>query len=188
MTYGGAYGRKPELVAVQIVAQGVSYNDINTADQEEIVKAKAVRQECYLSCMILHGADNSWYLQLKVDLLNDMTKETNNFPKMIVNTVRLLTNYVAPLRLQHACDPDGKGLAFVQVEGGAPRGSKRDGANKRKINCWHCGGPHYKSECPELKALDEGAQNFNIDVCNKEHNLFLADDGYGLVQKQANRV
>jgi hypothetical protein len=129
--------------------------------------------------MILCSTDNSQYFQLKVDLLK--TKGTNNFPKTIVDTVRLLTDYMAPPKLQRARDPNGKGLAFVQGEGGAPRSPKR-------INCWHCGGPHYKSECPKLKALDKGIQNFNIDDCDKEHNLFLADNGYGLVQKQAKGV
>ncbi len=41
-TYGGTYGCKPGLVAVQLITQGVSYKDIGTADQEEIVKAEAV--------------------------------------------------------------------------------------------------------------------------------------------------
>jgi hypothetical protein len=41
-TYRGAYGHEPGLVVAQLVAQGVSYKDINTADQEEIGKAKAV--------------------------------------------------------------------------------------------------------------------------------------------------
>jgi hypothetical protein len=138
--------------------------------------------------MILRGTDNSWYFQLKVDQLNDLMKGTNNFPKMIVNTVCLLTNYVAPPRLQRAHNPDGEGLAFAQGEGGAPCGPKRDDTNKGKVNCWHCGGPHYKSECPELKALDKGIQNFDIDDCDKEHNLFSAGDGYRLVQKQAKGV
>jgi hypothetical protein len=44
-TYGGVYGRKPGLVVMQLLAQGVSYKDIDTADQEEIVIAKAVCQE-----------------------------------------------------------------------------------------------------------------------------------------------
>ncbi len=138
--------------------------------------------------MILCGTDISRSFQLKIDLLNVMTKGTDNFPKMIVNTVRLLTNYVAPPRLQHAHDPDGKGLAFVEGEGGAPRSPKRDSTNKGKINCWHCSGPHYKSECPKLKVLDKEVQNFNIDDCNEERNLFSADNGYGLVQKQAKGV
>jgi len=59
---------------------------------------------------------------------------------------------------------------------------------KKDIKCFHCNGPHYKSECPELKLLDEGVQNLNIDDCSEEHSLFSADDGYGLVQKQAKGV
>jgi hypothetical protein len=67
--------------------------------------------------------------------------------------------------------------AFVQGEGSALRGPKRDSVNKGKIECWHCGRVHYKNECPKLRALDAGVQNFNINDCNKEHNLFLANDG-----------
>ncbi len=132
-------------------------------------------------CMLLRGANNSRYFQLKVDLSNDMTKETDNFPKTIVETMHLLTNYVPPPRLQHAHNPDGEGLAFIQCKGGASRSPKRDSANK-EVECWHCGGPHYKNKCPELKLLDVGVQNININNCDKEHNLFLANDGYGLIQ------
>jgi hypothetical protein len=173
---------------MQLIAQGVRLQDVDTTDQEEIVKAKAVCRECYLSCMLLRGTDNDRYFQLKVDLSKDMTKGTNNFPKTIFKTMRLLTNYMALPRLQHMHDPDGKGLAFVQGEGGAPCSPKRDSTNKGEINCWHCGGPHYKNECLELRALDEGIQNFSVNDCNEKHNLFLANNSYGLVQKQAKRV
>jgi hypothetical protein len=87
-----------------------------------------------------------------------------------------------------AHNPDGEGLAFVEGEGGTPCGPKRVSANKGKIDYWHCGGPHYKNECPKLKALDTDSQNFNICDCNEEHNLFSANYGYGLVQKQAKGV
>ena len=53
---------------------------------------------------------------------------------------------------------------------------------------WATLGPHFKSECPELKLLDAGIQNLNMDDCDEEHNLFSAADGYGLVQKQAKGV
>jgi hypothetical protein len=81
-------------------------------------------------------------------------------------------------------DPDGKGLAFIQGEGGTLRGPKSKGEGE----CWHCGGPHFKSKCPELKLLGTGVQNLNIDDCSKEHSLFSANDGYGLVQKQVKGV
>ena len=99
---------------------------------------------------------------------NEMTKGADNYLKTTVETMRLLTDYVPPPRLQPVHDPDGKRLAFVE--------------------CWHCGRPHFKSECPELKLLDTGVQNLNIDDCSEEHSLFLADDGNGLVQKQAKGV
>ena len=51
----------------------------------------------------------------------------------------------------------------------------RDGANKGEIKCWHCSSLYYKNECLELKLLDVGVQNLNIDDCDKEHNLFSAD-------------
>ncbi len=100
----------------------------------------------------------------------------------MVETMGMLTDYVPPPRLQHVYDPDGKGLAFIQGKGGASRGPNKD------IKCYHCGGPHYKNECPKLKLLDSGIQNLNIDDCNDEHNLFSANDGYGLIQKQAKGV
>ncbi len=181
-TYGGAYSCKPGLVATELDAQGMKPEDIATADCAAIIKAKEVCRECYLLCMLLRGADNGRYYQFKVDLSNDMTKGTDNYPKTMVETMRMLTDYVPPPRLQHVRDPDDEGLAFIQGEGGASRGPKKD------IKCYHCSGPHYKNECPNLKLLDLGTQNLNIDNCNNEHNLFLANDDYGLVQKQVKGV
>jgi hypothetical protein len=59
-TYGGAYGQEPGLVAVELVAQGMKHEDIDTADRGAIIiKAEEVCHECYLSCMLLHGTNNS---------------------------------------------------------------------------------------------------------------------------------
>jgi hypothetical protein len=188
-TYGGAYSRKPGLVATELVTQGMKPQDVHTADPTDVKKAKEVCRECYLSCMLLRGADNSQYYQLKVDMSNDMTKGTDNFPKTMVETMCILNDYVPPPRLQPVRNADGKGLAFVQGEGGAPRGPKKGSANK-VVECWDCGGLqlHYKNECPELKLLDASMQNIDIDSRNEEHTLFSADDGRGLVQKQATGV
>ncbi len=181
-TYGGAYGCKPGLVVTELVAQGMKPEDVATADRAAIINAKEVCCKCYLSCMLLCEADNGRYYQFKVDLSNDMTKGTDNYPKTMVETMCMLTNYVPPPRLQRVRDPDDKGLAFIQGKGGVSRGPKKD------IKCYHCSGPHFKNECPKLKLWDLDVQNLNIDDCNNEHNLFLADDGYGLVQKQAKEV
>jgi hypothetical protein len=181
-TYGGAYGCKPGLVATELVAQGMKPEDVATADRAAIIKAEEVCHECYLLCMLLRGADNGRYYQFKVDLSNNITKGTDNYPKTMIETMGMLTNYVPLPRLQRVCDPDGEGLAFIQGESGASGGPKKD------IKCYHCGSSHYKNKCPKLKFLDLGVQNLNIDDCNDEHNLFLANDGYGFVQKQVKGV
>jgi hypothetical protein len=67
-TYGGAYGCKPGLMATELVAQGMKPQDVNTPDPADVKKAKEVFHECYLLSMLLRGADNSRYCQLKVDL------------------------------------------------------------------------------------------------------------------------
>ena len=119
-----------------------------------------------------------------MDLWNDMTQGNDNYPKTFVETLRLLTDYVPPPRLHRLRDLGGEGLAFIQGEGGTSHGPE----SKSEVKCWHCGGLHVKSEFPELKLLDTGIQNLNIDDCNNEHNLFSANDGCGLAQKQAKGV
>ena len=106
-----------------------------------------------------------------MDLWNNMTQGNDNYPKTIVETLRLLTDYVPPPRLQRVHDPDGEGLAFIQGDPGTPRGPKKD------VKCFNCNVPHYKADCPELKLLESGIQNLNIGDCEEEHNLFSADDG-----------
>ena len=184
-TYGCVYGCNPGLVATELVAQGVKPEDVATMDCAEIKKVKEVCRNCYLSCMLLRGANNGRYFQLEVDLSNNMMKGTNNFPNTIVKTMCLLTNCTPLPRGKRVHHPDGKGLAFTQGKGGVLRGLKGDSANKVKI-----GELHYKNECPELKLLDMGIQNLNMNNCGKEHTLFSANNGYGygLVQKQTKGV
>ncbi len=52
--------------------------------------------------MILRGSDNSRFYQVKTNLQNGMTKGTNNFPKTVVETTRLLSDYKVPPRHVHA--------------------------------------------------------------------------------------
>jgi hypothetical protein len=60
-TYRGAYGRKPGLVATELIAQGMKPEDVTTADRAAIIKAEEVCRECYFSCMLLRGANNGRY-------------------------------------------------------------------------------------------------------------------------------
>ncbi len=96
-TYGGVYGNKPRLLREQLIKQGVTAADVDKTaanggpDVAKIKKALVVTRECYLSCMILRGSDNSRFYQVKTDLQNDMTKGTNNYPKTVVETTHLLS-------------------------------------------------------------------------------------------------
>jgi hypothetical protein len=102
--------------------------------------------------MLLHGSYNGRYYQFKMDLSNDMTKRTDNNPKTMVETMRILTDYVPPPRLQCVHDPEGEGLAFVQGKGGASRGPKKD------IRCFHCNGPHYKRFFSRVLNFQDGPE------------------------------
>jgi hypothetical protein len=44
----------------------------------KIKKALVVTRECYLSCMILRGSDNSRFYQVKTNQQDDITKGTDN--------------------------------------------------------------------------------------------------------------
>jgi hypothetical protein len=100
-------------------------------------KVEKIFQEEYLLCILLRGADSLRYQKPKKNLAHDMIKGTDNYPKTIVETMRILNNYkdkVLP-RLQQVWESNGDGIAFVQRSSGGHRGSHSKGGN---ITCWHC--------------------------------------------------
>jgi hypothetical protein len=103
-TYGGAYGNEPGLLREQLIKQGVTAADVDKTtansgpNMAKIKKALVVTRKCYLSCMILRGSDNSRFYRVKTNLQNDMTKGTDNYPKTVVKTTRLLSKYKVPPR------------------------------------------------------------------------------------------
>jgi hypothetical protein len=107
-TYGGMYGNKPGLLREQLIKQGVTVMDMDKTttnggpDVAKIKKALVATRECYLSCMILRGSENSRFYQVKTNLQNDMTKGTDNYPKTVVKTTHLLSEYKVPPRHVHA--------------------------------------------------------------------------------------
>jgi hypothetical protein len=154
-TYGGAYGCKPRLLRAQLIKQGVAIGDLDAPDPTEMKKVEEKCCKQYLSCMLFRGADQSRFSKLKDDLLNYMTKRVKNFPRMLVKTLQLMSNYKVPVRAQ--CIREiGKGVAIVQ-----------DGKimSIKDIDCWHCiKKGHYCSDCPDLrvKGIDNGVQNFTF--------------------------
>jgi hypothetical protein len=83
---------------------------------------------------------------------------------MIVDTMRLMSDYKVPKRAPCIQAGGNKGVAFVQ-DGGAGRATAR-AASMAAIDCWHCGKTgHYKSDCPKLKVegVDNGVQNLSVE-------------------------
>ncbi len=186
-TYGGAFGNEPGLIRAELIKRGVTGTNLLTPDSVILKAVTTTCREQYLSAMVLQGSDNSRYYQLKTDLANNMTKGTDNYPKMLVDTMRLITDYKVPPRLQRVQPGGETGVAFVQ-DGG--RGAKKPAGAAtpqiKDITCWHCAKTgHYKTDCPLLQNIDQehGVQNLSIENCYEGHNLFLTDDGCALVQK-----
>jgi hypothetical protein len=108
--------------------------------------------------MLLWGADQSRYSKLKDHLLKNMTKGVDNFPKTMVETLQLMSNYKAPARAQ-CVKENGKGVAFIQ-EGKV--------MNAKDIECWRCSKKgHYKVE-----GADDGIHNFTIKEFDDGHGIF----------------
>jgi hypothetical protein len=66
-----------------------------------------------------------------------MTKGMDNFPKTMVDTIRLISNYKVPPRLQRAQPGGNVGVAFVQ--GGLGVKNPAGAATLiTEVVCWHC--------------------------------------------------
>jgi hypothetical protein len=118
--------------------------------------------------MLLWGADQSRCSKLKDNLSKDITKGVGNFPKTMVKTLQLMSDYKVPAREQ-CIRENSMGVAFMQ-----------DGKvmNAKDIKYWHCSKKgHYQSNCSKLKVegIYDGIQNFTIKEFDDGHGLFLAD-------------
>jgi hypothetical protein len=179
-TYGGAYGCEPGLVRAQLSKQGVALADLDNPDPKELKDAKTMCHEEYLLCMILRGADQSRYAKLKDNLSNDMTKGVDNFPKTIVEAMRLMTNYKVPLWVPRIRAEAGEGVAFVRTGG---RAGEARASSAGTIECWHCGKQgHIKNNCPELAdngGAELAVQHLSVEECDDGHGLLTAQGKVG---------
>jgi hypothetical protein len=98
-TYGGAYGNEPGLIKEQLRKDGVNDSELEHSDYPFNVDCQkwddAVEKcrEEYVLSMILMQANKDRFAQLRCDLVNDMTKHVDNYPKTIVDTARMLSDY-----------------------------------------------------------------------------------------------
>ena len=98
-TYGGAYGNEPGLIKEQLRKDSVDESKLEDAnypfnmDQQKCNDVNEKCREVYLSSMILMQANRDRYAQLRCDLMNDMTKHADNYPKNIVEITRMLNDY-----------------------------------------------------------------------------------------------
>jgi hypothetical protein len=161
--------------------QGVKGVDLDAPDPKELEAAEATCRKEYLSSMVLLGADQSRYAKLKDDLANNMTKGVDNFPKMLVEMMRLMTDYKVPPRAPRVRTGGNKGVAFVQAGGaaGAAGAAAARAGTTAAIEYWHYSKTgHYKSDCPELTGdgAKQGVQNLSIEECDEGHGLLTAQD------------
>ena len=148
-TYGGEWGAEPGLIKMKLEAAGVADPDNPTND--EYTAAKAAAKDDFLGMMFLSGADGNRYWKLREELSNDYAKGANNYPETLDGMLRLLNNYKGPKSTgaNNRVRAGGEGVAFLQDQKG---------------RCWHCGKVgHRKNECPDLKNIEEGTDNLNID-------------------------
>jgi len=172
-TFGGSYGREPGLVKAELIEAGVVDEDKPTS--AELEAAYATCREQYLACMLLRGADNGRYHQLKDDLSNNMSLGKDNYPKTMVETTRLLNEYKVPPRAQRVRE-NQEGVAFVQ-EGKV--------VDVKNVTCYHCQKKgHFRSDCPELQVagVDDGVQNFAIDSVEEDVEIEGTNEGCALIQ------
>jgi hypothetical protein len=148
--------------------------DVDNSDKADLAAAYDTCHEQYLACMLLRGACQARYSQLKNDLANNMTEGSDNYPKSIVDTTRMINKYKGAIRVHRIRDGDGDGVAFVQ--GGSlgrrkPKEVKEAQDADTSPNCWHCGKPgHHKNRCPDLAI--KGIDNLNVAEWDDTHALF----------------
>ena len=94
-------------------------NTTDEVDRDPTLKKKieesamTTSSEEFLACLFILLADNGRYKGLKIELANDFTMGQSNYPKMVGASKSLLTDYIAPGKINYfKQEPDNAGIAF----------------------------------------------------------------------------
>ena len=171
-TYGGAYGKEPGIIDAVLKDSGKTMMAAS-ADQKAAAEAEA--RERYVACLIISGADNGRYKQLKDDLHNHYTMGTDKYPKTVEGAIKLLNNYkVTTIR---GYNPRGRGVENVAMIQTDKKGGKKkeDKTMKFKegIRCFKCNEEgHYANDCEKYhaKQAEDGIVNINVESDDDDYD------------------
>ena len=87
--------------------------------------------EEFIACLFILLADNGRYKGLKIELANDFTMGQSNYPKTVVSSKRLLTDYIATGKRKYfKQELDNAGYAFSKTD--------HDNDWKKNVSCNGC--------------------------------------------------
>ena len=184
-------GEHPGLISTVLLEEGISPAG---ATDDQRTDATKTAKERYLTCLLLSGADNTRYGQLKTDLENENLKGKDAYPKNYKQIMKLLNNYksvvgrAAAFGNNRIVDNPG-GVAFLQSTNpnqryqkkvrppGAARAvvkAKDTDATKRvnskgESHCFHCGkADHWADTCPDLSEEQKAQIMVNYELDEEE--------------------
>eukprot|EP00957_Ditylum_brightwellii_P149372 11376596-Ditylum_brightwellii.AAC.1 len=133
---------------------------------DERAQAAADAKEAYLAMAFLASTNRAKYDRLLEELANNYLKGTDEYPRTMVATHKLLLNYQNNLRNHAHVTAANDGVAFVTDANGhddddnesdedevvtlANEGKVLD-RNRKEVECFICGGNHYALKCPNKK-------------------------------------
>jgi hypothetical protein len=162
--------------------------DLSKATAEELKEGKKTVREKFLAALMLNGANETKYNNLKRSMKENFMAGTSTYPKSPEAVLCILNAHQPPAGWGKCRQDAGvgtkEGAIFAQTEG--------DNLWKARVNCHNCGKKgHIAWECPKRKrARNEEEIHANIqkdgsneDDINKGENIFVKKREEGFVNK-----
>ena len=116
---------------------------------------KKMSRDRALAIQFLKGADRKRYGNLLIELENQFSRGTDQYPPDLTAAYGMLVSYRGTRQSAPPSSPSpSPGLQFAQTADPVPG---LDGVLHEAITCFHCRGPgHYASQCPHRQDGTEG--------------------------------